>query len=106
MSDILRLSLPLTLWLATFSSVYGLHGFLCSSRFAENALLGGTDRLLLIGAGLLAIGLQATCLLSLRSPRWGGPPGFARRIALRLGVLAFFATLWTLVPIIATSHCQ
>ena len=72
MNAILRLSLPLTLWLAAFSAVYGLHGLLCSSRWAAFVPeLPG--RALLAGAALVAVALQIALLAVLRSSRWPRP---------------------------------
>src|SRR5690606_2538278 len=35
MTDLLRISVPLTAWLVAFSAVYGLHGLVCSEHWAE-----------------------------------------------------------------------
>jgi len=105
MRDILRLSLPLTLWLATFSGLYALHGLLCSSRFAQAATPDEAGRFLLTAAALLAVALQVALLLALRSGRWGAPSGFVRRTSLTLGLIALVATIWTSLPIAAVSHC-
>ncbi|SHI42321.1 hypothetical protein [Wenxinia saemankumensis] len=104
MSDIHRLTWPITIWLAAFCAVYGLHGLLCSSRFA-GAFGDGTGRALLIAAALAALAVQAGLVLALRGPRWGGPPGTIRTISLTLASVALVATAWTLIPVVATSHC-
>lgn len=69
MSLLLRMALPLTLWLASFSALYALHGLLCSSRWAlEQGMLAG--RAPLVAAVLLALAAQAA-----RSGRCAaGPP--------------------------------
>ena len=104
MNAILRLSLPLTLWLASFSAVYGLHGLLCSSRWATLAPeLPG--RALLIGASLAALALQALLLVLLRSSRWPHPDAAIHRISMALAIVALVATAWTLIPTLTTSHC-
>ncbi|GGL78456.1 hypothetical protein [Wenxinia marina] len=104
MSDILRLSLPLTLWLASFSAVYGLQGLLCSSRWAPLAD-GGAGRLLLVVAAALAVAAQAALLLALRSPRWRANSAFVRSASLALAATALIATAWTLLPVAVVSYC-
>ena len=104
MIAILRLSLPLTLWLAAFSAVYGLHGLLCSSRWAAFAPeLPG--RALLVGAAFAALALQALLLVLLRSSQWPQPGVAIHRISLMLATAALVGTAWTLVPVLVTSHC-
>lgn len=104
MNSVLRLSLPLTFWLASFSAVYGLHGLLCSSRWSELADFT-TGRVLLALAVLAAVGLQVALLLALRSSRWRDPDPTLRRASLVLAVTALFGTLWTLAPPLLTT-CQ
>ncbi|WP_432256873.1 hypothetical protein [Limimaricola sp. AA108-03] len=104
MISVLRLSLPLGLWLASFSAVYGLHGLLCSSRWAAPPI-ALSERALLIGATLAAIALQALCLLILRSPRWREPDPRLRNIGLALATVALLATAWTMLPVVAFSSC-
>ncbi|MDD9739730.1 hypothetical protein PVW47_08070 [Marinovum sp. SP66] len=104
MSSLLRIALPLTLWLASFSAIYGLHGLLCSSRWA----LAGVDlpgRGLLIAAAALAILLQVALILALRASVWPESNAVIRHISLGLGVVALVSTLWTLIPVVAVSHC-
>ncbi|WP_145105835.1 hypothetical protein [Cereibacter sediminicola] len=98
MSAILRISLPLTLWLVCFSAVYGLHGLICSGGWP-----GG--RPALVAAALVSVGLQGVLFLALRSRRFGAPPGFVRHTSLVLCIAALFATLWSLVPVAVTSTC-
>ncbi|MGP3698576.1 hypothetical protein [Rhodobacter sp. NSM] len=98
MSAILRIALPLTLWLAGFSAVYGLHGLICAGGWP-----GG--RPALIAAALAAFALQVALFLGLRSRRFGAPSGFVRRTSLLLGIVAILATIWTLLPVAVTSTC-
>ncbi|MGX9855077.1 hypothetical protein ACR03S_06520 [Limimaricola variabilis] len=104
MNAILRLSLPLTLWLAAFSAVYGLHGLLCSSRWATIAP-EVPGRALLVGAALVAVALQVMLLAVLRSSRWPHPSAAIHGISMTLAAAAVVGTAWTLVPVLATSHC-
>lgn len=98
MSAILRIALPLTLWLAGFSAVYGLHGLVCSGGWP-----GG--RPLLIAGGAAVLALQLALLLALRSQRFGDPAPFVRRTSLLLAIVGLAATLWTLIPVAVTSTC-
>lgn len=102
MRDVLRISIPFTLWLVSFSALYGLHGLVCSERWP--ASLGpGAGTAALAGAAILAIGLQAACIFALRAPQALSPlPG---RLVQILAVAALFAMVWTAVPVIMTSAC-
>ncbi|WPY96492.1 hypothetical protein T8T21_17205 (plasmid) [Limimaricola variabilis] len=104
MNAILRLSLPLTLWLAAFSAVYGLHGLLCSSRWAA-FVPEVPGRALLAGAALVAVALQIALLAVLRSSRWPRPSVAIHGISMVLATAALVGTAWTLLPVLATSHC-
>lgn len=105
MIDILRISVPLTVWLASFSAVYGLEGLVCSRRWAGIGLDLEAGRLALLAAWLLAIAVQVALLLLLRSPRFALPSAFVQRVSLTLAVVALIATVWTLFPVVATSLC-
>ncbi|GGM12895.1 hypothetical protein GCM10011534_38690 [Pseudooceanicola nanhaiensis] len=103
MRSLLRLALPLTLWLACFSAVYGLAGLLCSSRWSPVA--DDTTRLTLLAlAAMAAVVLQAGLVLALRSPRWQDPDTTLRRASLVLAVAALVSTIWTLLPPLLTTH--
>lgn len=103
MRSLLRLALPLTLWLASFSAIYGLGGLLCSSRWSPVA--DDTTRLTLLAlAAMAAVVLQAGLVLALRSPRWQDPDTALRRASLVLAVAALVSTIWTLLPPLLTTH--
>ncbi|WP_417525914.1 hypothetical protein [Marinovum sp.] len=104
MTTILRLALPLTLWLASFSAIYALHGLLCSSRWA----VAGVDlpgRGVLIAALVIALLLQVALIAFLRASVWPETDPSIRRISLVLGAAALVSTLWTLMPVVLVSHC-
>lgn len=102
MRDVLGISAPFTLWLASFSALYALHGLVCSDRWSAS-MDPATGRIVLIVAALLAIGLQLACLLALRVRP--APAPFLRRVVLILAVAALVAMVWTAVPVAATSAC-
>lgn len=104
MIDILRLSIPLTLWLASFSAIYGLHGMLCAQGLNEPAGSGGQS--ILFGAWAVSIIAQASLLLALGNARLAASSPLARRVSVGLAVAALAANLWTLFPVVATSHCM
>lgn len=105
MSDLLRILVSPVMWLASFSAVYGLMGLVCAPR----APFGGTDwpwgRVLLVAGFALAVLLQIALLVALRSRRFGAPPGFVRHVSLTSGWVGLGATVWTLMPVLATTAC-
>jgi hypothetical protein len=103
--DILRISVPLTLWLASFSAVYGLEGLVCSHRWTEAGLDPVVARAALLLAWAAAITLQGILLLFLRSPRFASPSGFVRGVSLTLAGVGLVSTIWTLLPVAITSLC-
>ncbi len=99
MKDVLRLSVPLAVWLAGFSAVYALQGLGCSRHWPE----GLAARPVLITAWVLAVAVQALLVLSLlRDP---SPSTFTRTTSLALALTALVAALWTLMPVAVTSTC-
>lgn len=104
MTDILRLSLPLTIWLASFSAVYGLQGLVCSDRWPETDGFSAGRAALLV-AWLMACSIQTAFLVGLRSQRYASPSVFVRKVSLILAVVALVATVWTLLPLVVTTAC-
>lgn len=102
MRDVLRLSLPMTVWLAGFSAIYGLHGFICSDRWAFDDAAG---RPVILAAAVAVIAVQAGLLAALRKPRFASPDSFVQRVAMTLGVAALVAGLWTLLPVGTLAMC-
>lgn len=101
MKNILRISLPITVWLIAFSGLYGLHGVICAGAWADPAL----GRTALIAAASVAVAVQILALLALRSRRFGGDTAFTRRIGLALASVALVATAWTALPIALLPIC-
>ena len=106
MTDILRLALPLTLWLAAFSAIYGLQGLVCSDRWAVTGLSLDTGWLALMLARAAAVGLQVVVLLALRSSRFGADRQFVRWVSVALAGVSLVTTVWTMSPVATTSLCQ
>jgi hypothetical protein len=107
MTQVLRLSLPLTVWIVAFSGVYGLHGLVCALGWgAVPGPFGLTlGRAVLIAAWALAILAQAALLAIEASPRHGLPRGFPRTVTITLAIVALVAAIWTLFPVAALSLC-
>jgi hypothetical protein len=103
MRDILRLSVPMTVWLMSFSAVYGLQGLVCSERLPY---AGASTRHLLILTAILAVSTQAVLLWGLHSERWGSPHAFIRATSIILGIVALISTIWTLFPVAFMSICM
>ena len=105
MSDILRLSLPLSVWIAAFSAVYGLEGVVCSDLWTGAGLTLGHGRAALIAAWAIAIGLQLVLLAGLRLPRHASGLPWVQRVGTILAWVALAATVWSLMPVVTTSLC-
>jgi hypothetical protein len=105
LTDILRISVPLTVWLAAFSAVYGLQGLVCSPRWAQAGLDLETGRWALALLAALSVALQLALLLALRRPGFAARSGFLRGLSLSLALVALVATVWTLLPVVTTSLC-
>ena len=107
MRDVIRILLPLLLWLASFSAIYGLHGIGCASRWPEIAV-GPISlfRWLLLAAWMAALLAQIGVLAALRSERFGSPAPFGRWTSLALGWVGLVATIWTLHPVAVISTCR
>lgn len=99
MIEILRLSIPITIWLTGFSAIYALQGLSCSRHWPA----GIEPRPVLIAAWAVAFALQALILLAiLYKP---SPSRFVRRTAITLAAAAVVACVWTMLPLLAISVC-
>lgn len=105
MTDILRISVPLTVWLSAFSAVYGIQGLVCSPRWAQAGLDVTSGRGVMVAAWVAAGALQVAFLLALRSPRFASPSPWVRWVSVLLAVVALVATVWTLLPIVTITAC-
>lgn len=102
MIDILRLALPFTLWLAAFSTVYGLHGFLCATP-GGNPIMAKS---VLMIAWALLLALQVAILISFRSDRFVFSSVWTKKISVTLALAAIIANIWTFLPIVVTTGCR
>jgi hypothetical protein len=99
MTSVLRLSLPLTLWLVGFSGLYALQGFACSRHWPD----GSDPRLVLIGAASVFVILQGLALaVVLARP---ARAIFVQATATALAAAALAAAVWTSLPVLALSIC-
>ncbi|GGF76075.1 hypothetical protein GCM10011402_31050 [Paracoccus acridae] len=105
MKDILRLSLPLSVWIAAFSGVYGLEGVVCSDRGAGAGLGLGQGRAVLVVAWVVAIAVQVGLIFGLRTPRFASAQPWVQRVSMILACVALVATVWSLLPVVTTSLC-
>ncbi|MGR3711231.1 MAG: hypothetical protein ACU0A9_17510 [Alterinioella nitratireducens] len=106
MRDVIRILLPLLLWLASFSAIYGLHGIGCA--FGWPGVEVGPVSLFrgaLLAAWLVALLAQIGVLVALRSERFGSSVPFSRWTSLALGWVGLVATIWTLHPVAVISTC-
>jgi hypothetical protein len=105
MTDILRLSLPLSVWIAAFSGVYGLEGIVCSDQWVTGGLSLGQGRMALIAAWAAAVAVQVILLVGLRMPRFASSLPWVQRVSTILAWVALVATMWSLLPVATTSLC-
>ena len=106
MKELLRVLLPLLVWLASFSAIYGLHGLGCASGWTEVALpVMSLFRWVLFLAWTATIFFQLLLLLALRTQRFGTTSSFIRRLSITNSWTALIATFWTLHPIAISSTC-
>tara|TARA_R110002111_G_scaffold96081_1_gene148859 strand:+ start:760 stop:1083 length:324 start_codon:yes stop_codon:yes gene_type:complete len=104
--ELLRVLLPLLVWLASFSAIYGLHGLGCASGWTEVALpVMSLFRWVLFLAWTATIFFQLLLLLALRTQRFGTTSSFIRRLSITNSWTALIATFWTLYPIAVSSTC-
>jgi len=99
MIEILRLSLPLTVWLTGFSAVYALQALSCSRHWPADL----EARPVLIAACVVAVIVQ---LLSLMAVLFAPSPSrFVQTTATVVAATALVAALWTIIPALAASVC-
>ncbi|MEP3435317.1 MAG: hypothetical protein ABJN75_00815 [Hoeflea sp.] len=106
MRDVLRILLSPVVWLASFSTVYALHGLVCELDPGVSGIGVSWIRIVLVAAFLFAGAFQIVLLALLYSPRFGSAPGFARSVSRAGGWVGLVATVWTLFPTLATSACS
>ena len=99
MIEILRLSLPITVWLTGFSAVYALQSLSCSRHWPTDI----DARSVLLVAWFVAIAVQALGLMAvLYAP---SPSRFIQSTAVAIAGTALIAAIWTLMPVLAASVC-
>ncbi|RZA28779.1 MAG: hypothetical protein EOP02_06440 [Proteobacteria bacterium] len=100
MTPVLRLSLPITLWLVGFSTIYGLQGLSCSRHWPVEVEPKAT----LSAAFVLFVAVQVTALLLLlRRP---DRSRFIQRVAVSIASVALGAAIWTSMPVLALTVCS
>ncbi|MDZ4313109.1 MAG: hypothetical protein U1A24_21415 [Cypionkella sp.] len=99
MIEVLRLSVPITVWLTGFSAVYALQGISCSRHWPSDL----DARPVLLAAWVVAIGLQLLTLMTvLYAP---SKSRFVQTTATTLAVIALVAAVWTVMPVLVASLC-
>ena len=99
MIEILRLSLPISLWITGFSAVYALQGFTCSRHWPDDLWA----RPVLLAAWAVCVGVQVLGLMAVRHAPSGSR--FVQTAATAIAAAALFAALWTLMPVLVASAC-
>ncbi len=99
MIEILRLSLPISLWITGFSAVYALQGLSCSRHWPDDL----EARPVLLAAWCVTIAVQMLCLMAvLYAP---SRSRFIQSTAIAIAGTALIAAIWTMVPVLAASVC-
>ena len=99
MIEILRLSLPLTVWLTGFSAVYALQGLSCSRHWPTDI----DARPVLLVAWAVAIAVQAISLMAVvYAP---SSSRFVQATFLTIAIAALVAAVWTMLPVLIASAC-
>lgn len=100
MIEILRLVLPISLWLTGFSALYALQGLSCSRHWPAEI----DARPVLLAAGVAAIAVQALGLMAiLYAPSLSR---FIQSTSVAIAATALIAAIWTMLPVLAVSVCQ
>ena len=100
MREILRLSLPMTVWLVGFSAVYALQGLACSRHWPA----GLEARPVLIATWAVAVALQVLILIGVGY--WPSPSRHIQTATSALAATGVVAAIWTLMPVVAASICS
>lgn len=95
----MRLSVPLSFWLAGFFAIYALQGLACSRHWPDTL----AARPMLIAAGVSIVVVQAVLFVAVA--RASGPSRFVRIVAIALGATAVAAAVWTILPVAVASVC-
>lgn len=100
MKEVLRLSLPMTVWLVGFSVVYALQGLACSRNWPADL----EARPILIAAFATAVALQVLILIGVVT--WPSASRHVQSATTALCIVGIVAAIWTLMPVVALSICQ
>ena len=100
MIEILRLSLPISVWITGFSAVYALQGLSCSRHWPIDL----DARPVLIVVWGIAIVVQVVCLVAVLSAP--SRSRFVQTTATMIAAVALIAAVWTMMPVLVTSACH
>ncbi len=89
--DVLRLFGPMVVWLALFSSVYGMQDIACEQGWSNTPVMV---------AWVLGIAVQAAFLPILHSARFGMHGEIERWTSQALEIIAVIGMIWTLFPVV------
>ncbi len=99
MIEVLRLSLPISLWVTGFSAVYVLQRLSCSRHWPADT----EARPILLAAWAAAVAVQALSLMAVvYAP---SSSRFVQATSLVIAIAALVAAVWTMLPVLAASVC-
>jgi hypothetical protein len=99
---VLRVTLPLLVWIVHFAFSYGLTAAQCSPGGLR---AGGPDRLLLGAVTALALAVCALLAWRGRAALFEREAGLAQRSGALLAVLALVAVAWVGLPLLLVGGC-
>lgn len=99
MIEILRLSLPISVWLMGFSAVYALQGVSCSRHWPADV----EARPVLLAAWTVAVVLQVLSLMAVHYAP--SKSRFVQTAAMAIAAASLVAVIWTLMPVLTVSAC-
>jgi hypothetical protein len=99
MTEVLRLSMSMTVWLIGFSAVYALQGLACSRHWPADI----EARPILIVAWAVVVVLQALIMVVLLS--YPSRSRYVQTVTVALAATGIVAAIWTFMPIAAASIC-
>ena len=99
MIEILRLSLPVSVWIMGFSTLYALQGLSCSRHWPTDI----DARPVLLAAWAVAVAVQALSLMAVVYVP--SPSRFVQTTTVTLAAAALVAAVWTMMPVLAASIC-
>ena len=106
MTDLLRILIAPLVWLACFSTAYGLHGLICGHNLGGEVFALPVPRAPMVLAYVFAVILQIVLLVALYLRQFESPSGFVRLVSRTTGWVGLIAAVWSLFPVVMITSCN